>query len=109
MIHKLLPNGYDRKTKCCVRCAKMVDHSHPDGYELYCGADGVKEPPYPTSDELKNSPEYDRLARIWFEWSVPRQVEPWATCPLFGLSQKRVEYESRLEESEQYDPDPLLM
>jgi hypothetical protein len=90
-----LPKEYEEKTNCCVRCSRMVDHSHPDGYELYCGADGVKEPRYPTSDELKNPPEYDRLARIWYEWSVPRRVEPWATCPLFN--QRRIEEEIRSE------------
>lgn len=99
-IERRLPDGYDEKTECCIRCAKMIDRSHPDGYELYCGADGVQEPPLPRNDELANPEEYDRKSNAWWNWSVPRSVQPWATCPLFELSKSRVEEENRLDEQE---------
>ena len=88
MIPNCRPRGYNKDTKCCIRCSKVIDRSHPDAYELYCGSDGVPEPKYPTSDELNDEEQYDRKARAWYKWSVPRRVDPWGSCPLFDAPKK---------------------
>jgi len=96
-IKSLLPKGYTSCTSCCIRCAKVIDRSHPDCYELYCGADGKdKEPPRPSSSLLSKPKLYDKVARKWDEWGIRRQVQPWGTCPLFEVSKERIEYEERM-------------
>jgi hypothetical protein len=88
------PETYTSKTKCCIRCKHKSDHSHQDGLEIYCAVDGVPEP-FPGDFRLSG---FDEKYRKWCEWSVPRSVEPWGSCPRFEESAEVVEHEKKMEE-----------
>lgn len=75
----MLPEGYKIKTKCCMRCRHLADHSHPDGLELYCNIN-KDEPVRPHNLQI-GSEEYDRFSEIEMAWEIPRSVEAWAVCP----------------------------
>lgn len=75
----MLPEGYTRKTNCCMRCKHLCDRSRPNGLSLYCNIN--KDAPVRPNKQQITSKAYHIFSEIEIKWEVPHSVEAWGVCP----------------------------